>query len=88
MIDLNRLERALTRINASDNSKISQLEQLAWLRVAQDEFANLMDDSVGRLRALYGASWAEIGEALEMSKQGAQQRFGSRLDSAAGSSAR
>jgi hypothetical protein len=77
MTNLDRLERALSRIDPTDNSKKGHLDQLAWLRVAQSEVANLVDDAVGRLRALHGASWAEIGEALEISKQGAQQRFGS-----------
>jgi len=76
MMNLDRLHRALDHVERAGSSEAGRLDELAWLRVAQDELAQVVDDRVGRLRAAHGASWAEIGDALGITKQGAQQRFG------------
>lgn len=49
--------------------------ELAELVAIRDEFDEVIQGAVDKWRA-QGRSWATIGNALQLSKQGAQQRYG------------
>ena len=42
----------------------------------RDEFDAILRDSVHQMREVNGFSWAQIGDELGMTRQGAYQRFG------------
>lgn len=53
-------------------------EDLALLVQARDELNAVIAASVPAMRDQYGWSWAEIGRALGISRQAAQQAYGRR----------
>jgi uncharacterized membrane protein len=57
------------------------IERLRALRVADQEVANWLSDAVGQARQA-GRSWAEIGDALGVSRQAAWELYNSGLRSA------
>jgi uncharacterized membrane protein len=57
------------------------IERLRALRVADQEVANWLSDAVGQARQA-GRPWAEIGDALGVSRQAAWQLYNSGLRSA------
>jgi hypothetical protein len=68
-----RMVNALGRRVASGD--IAGLPLLAELDAQME---NLMRETIASLRTEHGYSWFEIGRELGLSRQGAQQRFGSR----------
>ena len=68
---LHRILGALaSRVGDAD---IAMLHDLANLSGLVEE---LVSDTVHRLRAEHGYSWADVGQALDITRQAAQQRFG------------
>jgi hypothetical protein len=68
---LHRILRALsTRVGDCD------VEMLASLASLPDLVEQLLGETVERLRTTHGYSWADIGRALGITRQAAQQRFG------------
>ena len=57
------------------------IDRLRALRVADQEVANWLAEAVGQARGA-GRSWAEIGDALGVSRQAAWQLYNSGLRSA------
>jgi hypothetical protein len=67
---IHRILRALgTRVGDCD------VEMLASLASLPDLVEQLLGETVDRLRTTHGYSWADIGRALGITRQAAQQRF-------------
>lgn len=73
-----RMIRALGR-RAAD-SDATALEHLAAVQAEMDA---CMQTAVDGMRATYGVSWAEVGDALGVTRQAAQQRYGKRANTPA-----
>ncbi|MBN8883828.1 hypothetical protein EDD28_0966 [Salana multivorans] len=70
-----RLEKVADAISAIKDP----LVRLAAAREARERFEQLELEQVKRLRR-EGATWSKIGALYGLTKQGAQQRFKSRID--------
>lgn len=72
---MNQLQQAIRDMNITrdenDASQPAKLRELAEIV----EAANAMIEQHARFARDLGHSWAEIGDALGTSRQGAQQRF-------------
>ena len=70
------LERAAPGLGARlEEDPAAYLDLVRLLREAQDATGGMLRDAVASARAA-GASWADVGGVLGMTRQAAQQRFG------------
>lgn len=65
-------------IRSAERKRTGHIEDLAELAELRTELEQAIRNTIGKLRAepQTAASWTEIGDALGVSQQAAQQRYG------------